>query len=287
MSTLDEVRAKFNEKSVEWLKNCLTELNWTPRELAKHIDANNIYLYKTINRILEGEVKTPQLNTLHNIADVLRKEEQITHEQMPISEEKLAKYWLFYTITGNKIIKIVPIQNKRKTLWILGSYTGLSEKEKKIAENIVNTLPSMLISAGIRVVVGDSTMLREFIYNCRDAHNQTKDMVPNPIMIFGRLRKRDLRALFEDTINNVPDLALLIGGNVERGRVKEEYECSVEAGIPIICIPATGGVAKQVKTVAEKARHLFNILNETGKDVDAGDLITAIWEAIRAHIRHQ
>ncbi len=285
MSALDDVRANFNERSVEWLKECLATLDWTSRDLARRIDAKNPFLHKTIERILNRQVKTPHLTTLNCIADILRKEGKITQARTPIGQEELARKWLVHTIPG-EIDETDPEPSERTTLWVLGSYTGLSDTEKAIAEYIVRSLPSSLIEAGIRVVVGDSTMLTEFIHNCRDAHNQSGTIAPNPVMIFGRLRKRDLRDLFEDTINCVPDLALLIGGRIERGRVKEEYDCAVKAGIPIICVASTGGVAKQVRSVADKASHLYGILSETGGDVDAGDLTTVIREAVRIYARH-
>ena len=285
MSNLIYLRENFNERSVDWLKTCLTRLGWNSRDLAKCIDAKNPYLYKTIDRILERQVKKPQLATLKDIVDVIRKEETITESRMPIKPEQLATKWFMYTI-DSKIDEIDSKPKHRTTLWILGSYNGMSDREKIIAKRIVRSLPPKLIQAGIRVVVGESAMLREFIRNCRDVHNQSATTVPNPVMILGRLRKRDLRNLFEDTINCVPDLALLIGGYIERGRVKEEYDGALKADIPIICIPSTGGVAKQVKSVADRASHLYGILNQAEDYVDSGDLITAIYEAIMVYVKH-
>ena len=89
MANLNDVREKFNERSVEWLMNCLQTLSWTSHDLARRIDAENPYLYKTINRILNGRVKTPQLATLEDISDVLRKEELITEARLPIKRERL------------------------------------------------------------------------------------------------------------------------------------------------------------------------------------------------------
>jgi hypothetical protein len=279
MPNLNDVREKFNQRSVEWLENCLQTLGWTSQDLARRIDAENPYLYKTIDRILNERVKTPQLATLEDISEVLRKEELITQARLPIKRERLAGKWLAYTL-GREENEIDSRPGKRTTIGMLGSYKGMSDLEKNIAERIISSLPSKLIGAGIRVVVGDSIMLQDFLHNCRDIHNQSDTAVPNPVLIFGRLRKRDLHDLFEDTINCIPDLAILIGGDIEKGRVKEEYDGAVKADIPIICIASTGGVAKQVKSVAEKASHLFDVLNQTGDNIDTGDLISAIWEAI-------
>jgi hypothetical protein len=279
MPTLDDVRGNFNERSVEWVKKCLTDLGWTSRDLARRIEPENPFLYKTIDRILTRRVKRPRLATLEDISEVLRKEEKVTQVRMPIPLEQLARKWLMYTL--NKDIEEIDSRPGRRTMiWFLGSYHGISDTEKKIADSIIRSLPSKLIGAGIRVVVGDSTMLMEFIHNCRDIHNQSDIAVPNPVMIFGRLRKRDLRDLFKDAVDCIPDLAILIGGDIEKGRVKEEYDGAVKAEIPIICIASTGGVAKQVKSVADRARPLLGILNQTGDNIDVGDLITAIWEAI-------
>jgi hypothetical protein len=285
MSTLSDVREKFNERSIEWLKDGLAKLGWTSRDLAKHIDAGNPYLYKTIDRVLRGEVKRPQLATLEDIADVLRKQEAITQSRMPIRREQLAGKWLLHS-AGRAGEEIEQEPGRRTTLWMLGSYKGLSDGERNAAGRIIRSLPAKLIGAGMRVVVGDSTMLQEFIHNCRDVHNQSDAAVPNPVMIFGRLRKRALRDLFQDAINCVPDIAILIGGDVEKGRVKEEYDGAVAADIPILCIPATGGVAKQVRSVADRAGHLYGILDQTGDNIDMGDLITAVWEAIAIYAQH-
>ena len=285
MANLNDIREKFNQRSVEWLQNCLQNLGWTSRDLARRIDAGNPYLYKTIDRILRGQVKTPQLATLEDISDVLRKEEIITQARLPIKPERLAGKWLSYTM-GREMDEIDSRPGKRTTIWMLGSYKGLSDIEKEIAERIISSLPAKLIGAGIRVVVGDSIMLEEFIRNCRDIHNQSDTAVPNPVMIFGRLRKRDLRDLFEDAINCIPDLAILLGGDIEKGRVKEEYDGAVKAEIPIICIASTGGVAKQVKSVAGRASDFFDILNQTGDNIDTGDLISAIWEVIVIYERN-
>ncbi|MBN1582582.1 MAG: hypothetical protein JXA89_17870 [Anaerolineae bacterium] len=284
MSALENVRNHFNERSVQWLNNCLDKLGWTSRDLAQHINANNKYLYKTIDRILGRRVKKPQLSTLEDIVNVLRWQAIIPQTKRPIQQEALARKWLLYTIDSETEEKD-PKPKERTTLWVFGSYAGLSDSEKKIASGIIKSLPSKLIGAGIRVVVGDSTMLREFIHICRDMHNNSDRMVPNPVMIFGRLRNRDLRDLFEDTINCIPDLAILVGGDIEKGRVKQEYHDAVKADIPIICIPSTGGVAKQVNSVAPRASHLFDILNQMGDNIDTGDLITALWDAILLYVK--
>ncbi len=285
MATLNNVRNKFNGNSVEWLKLQLETLGWTSKDLARRINPRNQYLYKTINRILERQVNKPQLTTLVDIANVLRNEELITGTLTPIDEERLAQKWLVYTIS-REINQIVSRPSQRTTLWILGSYKGMSVREKKIAKSIINSLPAKIIEAKIRVVVGDSTMLREFIHICRDIHNQSDIASPNPVMVFGRLRKRDLRGLFEDTINCVPDLGSLIGGNIEKGRVKEEYDGAIKADIPIICIASTGGVARQVRSVAERASHLLGILDQRGDNVDIGDLTVVIWAAIMIYVKH-
>lgn len=277
MSTVDELRAKFDKKkSVEWLRKCLGVLGWTSRRLAEEICDIAPYYYKeqppyrNINRILHGEIKKPTKHTFECIVKVLSKEKRINPTQ---SQEEFIRRW----ISGEEV-ESTP---KRITLWVLGSDFGLEDREREIAEGIVSMLPAGLVKLGVRVVMGESIMLREFAENYRNAQISSDD-APNAIILLGKLRGRDLRDLFTDAINCVPDLAILIGGAVE-SRAKEEYKCAIKAGIPIIPIPSTGGLAKQVKPTANRASHLFNILNRTGVSVDVGDLTKAILEAVKRY----
>lgn len=281
-ASLEDIRVRFNQRFVECLKECLKVLGWTSRHIAKEIkpetEPGSKDYYKTIDRILNGKVKTPQAYTLEGIIEVLRKEEKVTRTPVPLSQEEFIRKWLDLEIPCR-----VESTKKRTTLWVLGSYSDLQDSEKEVAQKIVSILPPKLVELGIRVVMGDSEMLLEFAENYRNAQ-VTKNDVPNAIILLGKIRQRDLRDLFRDTIYYVPDLALLIGGRTRRGRVEEEYDYARKAGIPVLPIPSTGGVAQQVQPTASEAIHLFDAPNRTGDDVDVGDLIDKILDAIRIYV---
>jgi hypothetical protein len=172
-----------------------------------------------------------------------------------------------------------PARERRSTIWIVGSYSGLGPRELSIAHNLVPIVAKGLVDLEVRAVMGESDMLREFADNYRDAAIASKVTVPNPIILPGKLRQRDLTDLFRDAISVVPDLALFIGGGT-RGRVQEEHGAAVAAGIPTIVIPATGGAAASLKSTAHKADHLAAALNKIGRDADSGDLANAILKAV-------
>jgi hypothetical protein len=66
---------------------------------------------------------------------------------------------------------------------------------------------------------------------------------PNPLIVLGSLRlTRDLRRLFVDSIGRVPDIGIVIGGS-PGGRAEEEVQLAAPAGIPLLPLPLTGGVA--------------------------------------------
>jgi len=152
-----------------------------------------------------------------------------------------------------------------------------------MAENIVRFLPPELVRLGVRLVVGNSDMLRKFAENYMNAQINNTD-APNAIILLGKLRQRDLRNLFEDAIYYVPNLAILLGGGGKIGRVKEEYDDTVRAGIPVIPIYSTGGVAKQVEPTADKVKTLYKTFSQKGANVDAGDLVQAIVKAVRIYV---
>lgn len=180
---------------------------------------------------------------------------------------------------GPKIVENAP-PPKRTTVWLFGSYSGIGKEERSLAEKIISIISHGFVKLGVRVVMGESEMLRDFANKYRDDLIASNAPNPNPIILPGKLRQRDLKYLFLDAISAVPDIAILIGGGIERGRAKEEYDYAIKAEIPVLAIPATGGVAKQVESTADKASELYNVLKRTGTEVDAGDLSNAILDAV-------
>ena len=64
MSTVDDIRAKFNPKSVEWLNKRLVDLNWDSRRLAREINDKNPP-YRTIDRILKNQIEDLEVKLLN------------------------------------------------------------------------------------------------------------------------------------------------------------------------------------------------------------------------------
>jgi len=140
------------------------------------------------------------------------------------------------------------------------------------------------VDIGVRVVSGESDMLIDFAHHYRDAALVAKARVPNAITLFGRLRQRDARNLFRDAIGVVPTVAVVIGGGIARGRVKEEYDMACRANIPVIPVPASGGAASVLKPTARKADDLLPLLAPTRKAVDVGDVGTALIKAAARYV---
>ena len=173
-----------------------------------------------------------------------------------------------------------PPPQKRTTLWVLGSHSDVSPSERRIIERILPIITKGLVDLEVRVVMGESEMLLEFAHQYRDALIASDSPIPNPIILPGKLRQRNLRYLFSDAIGTVPDLALLLGGGVKRGRVQEEYDMAIKAGIPVLSIPSTGGVAALVNSTTHKADDLYSTLHKTGREIDVGDLCNSILKAV-------
>lgn len=171
----------------------------------------------------------------------------------------------------------------RLTVWIYGSYSNATNLEKKIINKIIDIVPCGLAKSGVRLVVGQSDMLHEIADKYRNEVLSSNEHLPNPIILPGKLRQRNLRHLFMDAIGTIPDLAILMGGGKERGRVQEEYDSAIEAQIPVLAIPSTGGVAKIVTSTADKAIKYSGILQATGRKVDAGDLAKAVLKVVEAY----
>jgi transcriptional regulator with XRE-family HTH domain len=164
-------------------------------------------------------------------------------------------------------------------VWFIGSYSGQTNEQQSIISSLLPRLATGLIRFGIRLVCGESTMLVELAKEYRAALPRDCPF-PCPVVLFGKLRGIDLRQLFMATIGSVPSVAVLMGGAVQKGRVREEYECAGIARIPVIVVPATGGVANAVTSTLKLEPRLAAAISKTGRSVDRGDLADATMEAL-------
>jgi hypothetical protein len=168
---------------------------------------------------------------------------------------------------------------------VIGSYSELSERELAVAKRLVPILAKGLVDLRVRLVTGESDMLLELSHQYRDAAIAANSPVPTAIMLSGKLRQRELKNLFLDAIGVIPDLAIVIGGRVSRGRVEEECVMADKAGIPLLPIPATGGVAAKIQRTADKVDDLHSHLAKVGDIVDTGDLSNALLKAVKKYMR--
>ena len=172
---------------------------------------------------------------------------------------------------------------RRTTVWVLGSYSELETSEVTIARKMIATLGSGLAARGVRLVTGKSDMLDDLAGHCRNVAMAMSPRGPLPIILDGKLRQTDLKTLFRDTIGGIPNLAIVIGGGVSRGRVAEECDAAEEAGIPILPVPVTGGAAARVRLTAHIATDLYEVLRKTGCAMDTNDLVAALLQAVELY----
>jgi hypothetical protein len=164
----------------------------------------------------------------------------------------------------------------RVTAWFLGSYSGLDEAEERFTKKFIPMIATGLAHAGVRVVMGESEMLIDLAKRYRDSAIGGELAIPNPIIPAGKLRQCDLRERFIDTIGVIPDLAVVIGGGVERGRVREECVSAKEAGIPILPVPVTGGYARMAETTFSLSASDRSLLEKRPTNIDVGDIASTI-----------
>ena len=76
--------------------------------------------------------------------------------------------------------------------------------------------------------------------------------------------------------------AVMIAEGVMEVSSEEEYLAAHKAGIPVLPIAATGGPARKVKATANwKAARMPESTRRIKKPVDAGDVASAVVEAVR------
>lgn len=181
---------------------------------------------------------------------------------------------------SSKTQTLVPQLRDWKTVWIIGSTTELSEEAVHFVEKLAGELGSHLIASRARLVVGDSSILRQFAVAYRAGMPTSGEFVPNPVVVEGNLRKVPADVLFSGVIGSVPDLAIVIGGNTSRGRVREEYQNSVASGIPVISLGMLGGAAAGLPPTLAKNGGLDRFSNLPIEALDVGDVAAAIAKAL-------
>ena len=234
------------------VKCCRERLELRQEDLADKAPCSK----KTLERIESGKPTT--MPTLRKIATVLRVD----------------------------VRDLLTIVAAKTTVWLIGSYTDQTEQQRKLTEAMLPILANGLVRLGVRVVMGESTMLQELAHACRDAMMASEKSLPLPIMLFGKLRQTDVREVFATSINVVPDLAIVIGGGVARGRIQEECVAATAARIPILTIAATGAAASQLESTADLVTEdAASVIKNVGSS-DAGDLAKAVIQAVRCYHTH-
>lgn len=122
------------------------------------------------------------------------------------------------------------------------------------------------------------------------AHYRTSAMAKDPqglvpVILDGKLRQTDLKQRFSGTIGSLPDLAIIIGGGVTRGRVAEEYSAAIAASIPVLPVPCTGGAAATVRPTAHLADDLYETLANAATSDDTTVLVAALLKAVERYVR--
>mgnify|MGYP000105413546 CR=1 FL=1 len=167
-----------------------------------------------------------------------------------------------------------PVFNARewRTLWIMGSENGVTTDAARFIAKFTPELCSRLISAKIRLVVGDGEMLKKIAAAYRGMKSATGEFIPNPVTVEGSLRETRSDILFYNVIGAVPDAAIAIGGSEDRRRVAQEYDRAKEAGIPVLALQFLGGCAASLTSTAHVSEKLAARMAMPIKMIDAGDL---------------
>jgi transcriptional regulator with XRE-family HTH domain len=193
------------------------------------------------------------------------------------------------TTTIDKLARVLGVETKALVrastqllplVWFMGSYSAQTREQRNTTSQLLPRLANGLIRLGIRLVCGESAMLVDLAREYRAALPRDSPF-PCAVVLFGRLRGTDLKQLFMVTMGSVPVVAVLLGGSVQKGRVREEFECAGVAGIPVIAIPATGGAASTVTSTAKLDARLRAAISRVEPRLDRGDLADAIIEAVR------
>lgn len=164
--------------------------------------------------------------------------------------------------------KLTPRLDSPPCVWVIGSNRGLAQSQAALNKRFVGFIAHAFMQRRFRVVFGRSGLLdslgealsnevREQIYgidretlsefgNASAMQKNFDKAPPNPVVLLGSMRtERGANEVFLDAIGHVPDVAVIIGGSVT-GRTPEEVNHAHEAGIPVLPLHFTGGVAGTV-----------------------------------------
>jgi hypothetical protein len=171
----------------------------------------------------------------------------------------------------------------RPTLWVLGSYSELTTPEVAFARKVISTLGCGLAARGVRLVSSVSDMLEELAAYYRNTTKAMDPRGPLPIILDGTIRQTNAGIVFQDNIGQVPDLGIVIGGGVSRGRVAEECAAAEAAGIPILPVPVTGGAAARLGLTAHKAKDVYEAMTNAPAVMDPNDVVTGLLTAVERY----
>ncbi len=158
------------------------------------------------------------------------------------------------------------------TVWIIGSTTDLADEHRLRAYKTADALADAFVARRFRVVMGRNQLLnyvadRVAVDTIEPSTSVALDMsdllalksaraggrCPNPLILLGSLRAgKNAREVFMDSIGQVPDICIVIGGR-PGGRAVEEARLAVDAGIPVLPLPFTGGAAAELDTSVHKS----------------------------------
>jgi hypothetical protein len=167
---------------------------------------------------------------------------------------------------------------KRLTVWVIGSSDDITDAEARFVDRLVPNFVGHLAQIGVRLVLGESGLLLDIARAYRAALAGLHHFVPHPIVIVGNMRRYPSRLVFSETIGQVPDLAIIIGGRVQRRRVADEYQRAKEAGIPIISLGFTGGAAATLPSTVPNP--LDHYVGKPITSLDVGDIAAKLGQFI-------
>lgn len=163
--------------------------------------------------------------------------------------------------------------NPAPCVWILGSYgrnNALSITERDYAKRLAERLGSLLASAELRVVTGESDLLVDLCNAYR--HTVALDSPARAITIHGSLRAENPVDFLATLVKATPTAALLIGGT-PGGRASKEALRAHSAGLPIGGFRQSGGAASSLK-----------ILDATWNQPDSGDAAHACMNWLKVRV---
>jgi len=152
----------------------------------------------------------------------------------------------------------IPVPNYKgpSTIWFMGSNRNLEHASIKFNQDILSILADELIKRKFRIVMGTSDLLNTLWGNIDEYMKKAivdasvrcskNDIICNPLVILGSLRsEKGIRNTFYDSINTIPQMAIMIGG-ATYGRTSEEYKLAVEGNIPVLPMPVSPGLSSSI-----------------------------------------